>query len=213
MKNLTTITLEENVLRNSIYLLQGIPLVRASNFFFSLHDGNGLVSAINHNKESWEHVMLNLEEMQRCATYTEMSKLKSIFWPDNEVALQVHPAKSQYINNFHYALHLWRYKSISEKAEKRLLQKITSTYKQITQKYYHGKKEEFFLSEPEKILVIFGGNSWPTWEEICELKQKYWHPEETAVQFNISHNIDLNKEHMIILWDATNFHLPESSLV
>ena len=69
------------------------------------------------------------------------------------------------------------------------------------------------LTETKKIVAIFGENRWPTWEEVCKVKQKYWEPEEAAIQFNISYEEDMNKEYMILLWDAKNMELPPKELV
>lgn len=75
-----------------------------------------------------------------------------------------------------------------------------------------GKEKEVFLEE-EKVLAIFCGQTWPSWEQVCKIKQKYWAPEEVAVQFNISPELDLNHEHIILLWDAEDFQLPDKQIV
>lgn len=37
----------------------------------------------------WDHIAIDLEELGRCPTYPEMSKIKEVFWPDsNSIALQ-----------------------------------------------------------------------------------------------------------------------------
>ena len=38
----------------------------------------------------------------------EMCKLKADFFRDDEVVVQFHPAKSEYVNNLMNCLHLWR---------------------------------------------------------------------------------------------------------
>lgn len=37
-----------------------------------------------------------------------MCDVKRIFWRDDEVVLQYHPAKSNYVNVHPYVLHLWK---------------------------------------------------------------------------------------------------------
>ena len=37
-----------------------------------------------------------------------MSAAKDIFWNENEAVIQIHPPKSQYVNNVGNCLHLWR---------------------------------------------------------------------------------------------------------
>lgn len=54
----------------------------------------------------WEHVSVSLPD--RCPTWREMCEIKEMFWDDEDVVLQYHPAKSRYVNNHPYCLHLWR---------------------------------------------------------------------------------------------------------
>ena len=63
------------------------------NFIFSVADG-------------WEH--LSVSTPTRCPTWEEMQFMKEVFWKDNEVCYQLHPAKENYINNHPYCLHIWR---------------------------------------------------------------------------------------------------------
>lgn len=212
MKNLTSITLEHNLLKEKFMRSLEIRETQRSEFYLPIADGIGNVSALNFKNDSWEHVLIDLEAQKRCATYEEMCNLKDIFWDENEIAIQVHPAKSDYINFCKYCLHLWRFRDIYSKTETILHRKIQAVYNEA-KKYYHQKKEAVLFDYDGKKLAIFGGNSWPTWEEVCKFKQMYWELEETAIQFNISCDFDLNPEHMIILWDAADFYLPPKKLV
>jgi len=54
----------------------------------------------------WEHVSASLKK--RCPTWAEMSFVKDLFWRDDEVIVQYHPAKEHYISNHGYCLHLWK---------------------------------------------------------------------------------------------------------
>lgn len=58
-------------------------------------DGNG-----------WDHVSVSLPT--RCPTWGEMCLIKNLFWGDDDVVVQYHPKKGEYINNHKYCLHLWR---------------------------------------------------------------------------------------------------------
>jgi len=46
--------------------------------------------------DDWEHVSVSCED--RCPTWGEMAKVKSLFWSDNETVLQFHPRRAEYIN-------------------------------------------------------------------------------------------------------------------
>lgn len=54
----------------------------------------------------WEHVSVSLPN--RCPNWTEMSFVKDLFWNEDEAVMQLHPPKSDYVNNHRYCLHLWR---------------------------------------------------------------------------------------------------------
>lgn len=44
----------------------------------------------------------------RCPTWSEMCRVKAAFWDDDDVVVQYHPARSDYVNVHPYCLHLWR---------------------------------------------------------------------------------------------------------
>jgi hypothetical protein len=41
-----------------------------------------------------------------------MCFVKSLFWDDEESVMQLHPPKSQWVNNHPYCLHLWKQDSV-----------------------------------------------------------------------------------------------------
>lgn len=67
----------------------------------------------------WEHVSLRAVKQlgvkqfrDYVPTWEEMCYAKSLFWDDEDVVMQLHPKKSEYINNHEFVLHLWRPKGI-----------------------------------------------------------------------------------------------------
>lgn len=56
--------------------------------------------------EKWEHVSVSLRN--RCPNWQEMCFVKDLFWGDDEVVMQLHPAKADYVNQHPYCLHLWK---------------------------------------------------------------------------------------------------------
>ena len=54
----------------------------------------------------FEH--LSVSTPVRCPTWDEMCKMKDIFWRDDEVCMQLHPKKEDYVNNMKYCLHIWK---------------------------------------------------------------------------------------------------------
>ncbi len=58
------------------------------------------------NGDGWEHVSVSLKG--RCPRWQEMCYIKSLFWDDEEVVVQYHPKKSEYVNLHPHCLHLWK---------------------------------------------------------------------------------------------------------
>ena len=54
----------------------------------------------------WEHVSVSFTN--RTPTWSEMNKIKSIFWDDDDCVMQLHPPKSNYVNVHQHCLHMWR---------------------------------------------------------------------------------------------------------
>ena len=55
----------------------------------------------------WEHVSVSLPH--RTPTWEEMCFVKDLFFRDDEVVVQFHPRKKDYVNHHPYCLHLWRF--------------------------------------------------------------------------------------------------------
>ena len=64
---------------------------------------------------AWDHVSVSLKT--RTPTWEEMCHIKSLFFADEEVVMQLHPAKSAYVNYHPFCLHLWRPQSAEDMSE------------------------------------------------------------------------------------------------
>ena len=95
-QDLRTIKLEHNTLEEFVLREFGISSSHRCEFLISTVTETAKISAINFKDSDFEHVMLNPQN--RLPTYEEMVSLKEIFWEQGEVTMQVHPAKSEYIN-------------------------------------------------------------------------------------------------------------------
>ena len=51
---------------------------------------------------------MSVSNQVRCPTWGEMCQVKELFWRDDETVVQFHPAKSEYVNDHSYCLHLWK---------------------------------------------------------------------------------------------------------
>jgi hypothetical protein len=58
----------------------------------------------------WEHVSVNAirGKQSRCPSWKEMTHVKDLFWDAEDVVMQLHPRRSQYVNAHPNVLHLWR---------------------------------------------------------------------------------------------------------
>lgn len=70
--------------------------------------GKPYASVIWSNGGGWEHVSIAPYKHSHTPTWDEMCALKDMFFHEDEVVVQYHPAKSDYVNNMPNCLHLWR---------------------------------------------------------------------------------------------------------
>lgn len=77
-----------------------------NNGCFSLRIDEKEFHVIASDGRGWEHVSVSLEN--RIPTWTEMCKIKNIFWDKDDCVIQYHPAEKDYVNIASNCLHLWR---------------------------------------------------------------------------------------------------------
>jgi hypothetical protein len=60
--------------------------------------------------EPWEHVSVHVKQGNKTRTpvWDEMCFVKDLFWDPEDVVIQIHPKKSEYVNFHQNTLHLWR---------------------------------------------------------------------------------------------------------
>lgn len=78
---------------NGVFYVSSLKLTRMLRVIIS--DGGG-----------WEHVSVSLHN--RCPTWDEMCFVKDLFWGEDDLVVQMHPPKDDYVNYHPYCLHLWR---------------------------------------------------------------------------------------------------------
>lgn len=100
MKNL-------NYLNDKRICLPGTNLVGDDyNGAFKINYQGSYYLVIASNGMEWEHV--SVSNNQRIPSWEVMNKIKEMFFEDEEVVIQIHPKKSEYINIAKNCLHLWR---------------------------------------------------------------------------------------------------------
>jgi hypothetical protein len=86
-----------------------IPYIRNLNGFEDKSD----LFVVASNGLGWEHCSVSIISANskikrpRLPRWDEMCFIKELFWEDDEVVMQLHPKKSDYVNNFE-VLHLWK---------------------------------------------------------------------------------------------------------
>ena len=63
------------------------------------------------NEDGWEHVSVSSLNKRQLPDWETMCRLKEAFWEDEEMVVQIHPKKSEYIHgvgDLSNVLHLWR---------------------------------------------------------------------------------------------------------
>lgn len=73
---------------------------------FDIPFESNLLHTLASEGMGWEHVSVSLRG--RCPNWREMCFVKSLFWDDEDVVIQYHPKKSEYVNVAKNCLHLWR---------------------------------------------------------------------------------------------------------
>ena len=87
---------------DSTYGNNGIFVIRLSN--------RSTAMTIASDGMGWEHVSVHIisDGKERLPSWSEMCKIKDMFWSEEDCIIQYHPARSEYVNNHKYTLHLWR---------------------------------------------------------------------------------------------------------
>lgn len=75
-------------------------------FMVPLKTNRQTVLVIASDEGGWEHVSVSRQD--RAPTWAEMCEVKDLFFLPEEVVVQYHPARSEYVNFHPNCLHLWR---------------------------------------------------------------------------------------------------------
>lgn len=76
------------------------------NGMFEMKIKGSPVRIVASNGLGWEHV--SVSHPNRIPSWETMCEVKKMFFEDEEVVMQLHPKKSEYVNIAKTCLHLWR---------------------------------------------------------------------------------------------------------
>lgn len=81
-------------------------------FYLPPIEGHWRFAVIASDGCGWEHVSVHMFKAgghdQRTPTWAEMCHVKDAFWEPEDTVMQLHPPKSEYVNQHEHTLHLWR---------------------------------------------------------------------------------------------------------
>jgi len=67
-----------------------------------------LLNIIASDGGGWEHVSVSVLGSDQTPTWEDMTHVKGLFWSAEDTVMQLHPPQSEWVNNHHGCLHLWR---------------------------------------------------------------------------------------------------------
>lgn len=116
---------------------------------FIFTKGNAKLRVMASDGGGWDHVSVSLAT--RTPTWEEMCFIKDLFFEPHEVAMQLHPAKHEYVNNHQFCLHLWRPQPVDEQAA------IVAEWEEEGEDYpYHIEPKGIIPTPPSELVGIKG---------------------------------------------------------
>ena len=110
MRKYVPLTLQANRVRDGQY---GSDDSYGMTGCFRLIGPNGMLVVMSSGVDSetgWEHVSVSAKN--RPPNWGEMCFVKNIFWDEEEMVVQYHPPKSEYVNFHPNVLHMWRHMTL-----------------------------------------------------------------------------------------------------
>ena len=69
-------------------------------------DDNKMYTYVFSYGGGWEHLSVSLP--RKTPSWDVMCRMKDIFWNEDEVCIEYHPRKTDYVNMHEHCLHIWR---------------------------------------------------------------------------------------------------------
>ena len=67
-----------------------------------------VLQCIASDAGGWEHVSISIQDGDAAPTWDMMCFIKKLFWDEDDLVVQYHPRKQDYVNIHNVVLHLWR---------------------------------------------------------------------------------------------------------
>ena len=150
----------------------------------------------------WEHVsivVIQNDRDTRQPTYEEMVLIKGLFWGDDEICIEVHPKKSEYVNVNPDCLHLWKQVGEDYTEMSKIVKDFINTFPKASDSTL---QVTHLVLNSQSYCIVAGPNRWPSWSELCDIKNQYFESEEAAVQYHFNKATDLNSKFIVVIASA-----------
>lgn len=77
-------------------------------FMFAVQGEARCVCCVASDGAGWQHVSVSFGQNKKTPSWAVMCAVKDLFWDEDQVVIQLHPPRSQWVNNHPGCLHLWR---------------------------------------------------------------------------------------------------------
>lgn len=179
---------------------------------------NSRIEVIASQALGWQHVsatiVLNPVDDPRIPTYKEMQTVQNLFFYPNERVIQYHPRRQDYVNDNPFVLHMWvadgnimPYPDIARTdfqiANSFILPTADNKYLKTTM-YVN----DTWQMVSAQLIDKWGQkqDEYPTWDEMCLVKDMYFNPNDAAIQFMTEFpNVD---SHTLCIWRPLTLDLP-----
>lgn len=154
----------------------------------------------------WEHVSISVLDrygnpIDRCPTWNEMREIHKMFFSKGENSIQFHPRKSEYVNDYPYALHMWRHPDYG--IPEPVMDSSTQEQSTLT---LNGHNYKIRLSKDTDWtrvnFQLVGEQRFPIWEEMCDIKHHFFDPEEVAFSFTMPEEFEKEGNTTIDIWHS-----------
>lgn len=200
---------------------------KGNGMFLIPRKGNfrGFYQVIATDGAGWDHISVclldsNFNFRERTLTWDEMCEIKDIFFKNNETTVEFHPREEDYIDEHPWVLHMWKSTAEAFPIPKKLINDRYTSVQKFAFPRHNGGYNVTLTESPEWKCVNVSLNDnegkllkrYPKWDEMCEIKDMFFLPEEAAFQV---HSEEESDDYSLDIWKPLkeDFPTPPSILV
>ncbi len=205
------------------YIINNERLKINNNFLVPLNNNKEAFVVASENFMGWNHVSAHVTEstgeaLKRTPSNEEMQFLRNLFFRENDVVLEFHPAKKDYVNNHSYVLHMW------ESTDDKFVYPKQAAWDNISGKVITLPNQKMLnirrtIKSGWDIVNVRTLNKkkhiakkYATWDEMCYIKKLVYGEDDVCVQFRYH---DMSEDFSINIYKSLDEEIvtPPSILV